>query len=68
MIEGCNFKYEMDKEWKLAYSFFQSETYEVSFIFAQCLKENNGAIHIPFNVVEGEDLKFIVSNANGWPC
>ena len=65
MIEGCNFKCEMDKEWKCASSFFQSETYEVYFIFAQCLKENDGAIHIPFNVVEGQDLTFIISNVNG---
>ena len=51
MIKGCNFKCEMDKEWKRASSFFQSETYEVSFIFAQHSYENNDAIHIPSNVV-----------------
>ena len=31
--------------------FFQSETYEVSFTFAYHLKKNDGAIHIPSNVV-----------------
>ena len=51
MIGGCNFKCEMDKQWKHASTFFQSETYEVFFIFAQCLKDNDCTIHIPYKVV-----------------
>ena len=50
-IESYNVKCERDRECRRASSFFQSETYEVSYIFAYRLKENNGAIHIPCNVV-----------------
>ena len=59
-IESYNVKCERDRECKCASSFFQSEIYEVSCIFAYRSKENDGAIRIPCNVV----IHDIVMNVN----